>query len=1308
MKSKLLAILCVLSLMGWCHAEETASGNVAAITVGETITEYATLDDAITAANTAGASQAVTVKLLQNVTRTENVALGAAYPITLNLAGFTLDLGSAQLYTQNTGLVTLTGNGTVKNNAATNADYATIQVFTGSALKLDGVTVEGNYCAVKNSGTLEVAAATIKATKFGIGIFGGGQATIGTASGDNTKISVTSGWPAITSAADTGLAESVVVIYGGTFTTTGTQWDERPIYWAGHGALTIYGGTFTNTGSNTSAAGLLQKNGTVAVYGGTFSAKDGIKLVAQGDGTELTTTIQGGTFTGTRSGLYIDAKDSTNMGRLTAYEVTVANGETSTPTFKGGDQGALYTKTDGLGDRTLMTMIGGLYNEDPSTYCSAGYTATETTVEGETLWAVQPAVAQIGEKLYTSLDEAITAAQSDDTVTLLQDVTIAAKLTVDKAITIDLAKHTVTSLVSFVFEVTTGATIQNGTIKDGNIKVKVGSSKGTVTLENLQVSGYPKDTQNNGALYVWQGAVTARQSTFVASYSGGYGVYLGTSATLVSLEKCTIKNSADSTKYALHIATTSTSAEISIKNSIIESQVASANAINVTSSTMATITLGEGNTVLGRVQLARGSSSAWKFVVAGGKFAYEKDGVQLMPFYNSSTKYDIKGALIVTGGSFKVSDVAEYVQGGVLTDKGESEAYRYVVQPLSESCVAYVVTEAGLTEYTSLEAALEAKPTVPVVVWKGASVSDCTALSAVTLTTGPFATLTVSATLKDLLGSGVTLSNAKVTTTDAALSQVSCAGGKLTDGIGFTADNYAGCAGLLAEGYLFDAKTYNVTPIARFKARIGSLGYDAFGSGSAWGTDALEAAVANDSAESQMNDEVILLSNSGDVFVPDTIWIAKPYATFTLDLNGHNVKRFLFTYKDVSDQTTYPHHAQVTIKKGTLNGGVDYGISTNGTVEDVKLTLEQVQIQPAGANSWGIYFPSSGSLFIGEGCSITAGATGIEIRAGELTVKGGTIKSLAESYSVEANGSGTTTVGAGIAVAQHGTKLPLKVTITGGEVSGPVALSEANPQKNLPEAISQVVLDIQGGTFVAQSAAVVTADCTGFVSGGFFSNAVPLAYCATGKVPKTLKAGAEGYQAEAPYTVVAPTSGNFVAVKADGSAVVYESLATVPTDTQVYIAPGAETDSAVEKALASATVTTGPKGELKDATVEVAEVLGGAFTVTQVKDAETQTSETKLSYHYNFGVAGLEVSAKDANGAQVLSVVAKLTEGELPANRTLVGRTLQVVLEKGDGTGATSYSVANPVFNEQGECRVAVPWEEMTHGTNAITVKVVK
>lgn len=379
--------------------------------------------------------------------------------------------------------------------------------------------------------------------------------------------------------------------------------------------------------------------------------------------------------------------------------------------------------------------------------------------------------------------------------------------------------------------------------------------------------------------------------------------------------------------------------------------------------------------------------------------------------------------------------------------------------------------------------------------------------------------------------------------------------------------------------------------------------------------------------------------------------------------------------------------------------------ATEGLVPEIALG-QTAQVTSGGV---GIYGAGYGKWTVAEGAQMSGNLSGIEMRAGELTVNGGTIKSLAKSYSVTTNGSGTTTVGAGIAVAQHGTKLPLKVKITSGKISGPVALSEANPQGNEAEAISQVALDIQGGTFKAQSAAVVTADCTGFISGGYFSNAVPLAYCATGKVPKTLTAEETGYTAEAPHTVVEPTSANFVAVNADGSAEVYESLAKVPNETKVYIAPSAEEGLSVAL---GALATTGPADKPRPTTLtvkEAAEVLGGAFTVSKVTNAEGQTTETKLVYHYNFGVAGLEVNKQATK--LVLSVVAKLTEGELPANRTLVGRTLQVVLEKGekgDGTGVETYSVANPVFNEQGECRVAVPWEAMTHGTNAIRVKVVK
>ena len=119
------------------------------------------------------------------------------------------------------------------------------------------------------------------------------------------------------------------------------------------------------------------------------------------------------------------------------------------------------------------------------------------------------------------------------------------------------------------------------------------------------------------------------------------------------------------------------------------------------------------------------------------------------------------------------------------------------------------------------------------------------------------------------------------------------------------------------------------------------------------------------------------------------------------------------------------------------------------------------------------------------------GATGIEIRAGELNIeKGNKITAKVKPTEVEANGNGATTVGAGIAIAQHTTKLPINVKINGGEISGYTALYESNPEKNQKEDIRKVELLISGGSFTAINDgvnAVYSEDIRGFITGGTFS-----------------------------------------------------------------------------------------------------------------------------------------------------------------------------------------------------------------------------
>ena len=143
----------------------------------------------------------------------------------------------------------------------------------------------------------------------------------------------------------------------------------------------------------------------------------------------------------------------------------------------------------------------------------------------------------------------------------------------------------------------------------------------------------------------------------------------------------------------------------------------------------------------------------------------------------------------------------------------------------------------------------------------------------------------------------------------------------------------------------------------------------------------------------------------------------------------------------------------------------------------------------------------NGAAILNVGKATIAGSTGIEVRAGQMTLNGATVIGKATPMTVKPNGNGTTTDGAGIAVAQHTTKLPIEVTINSGAISGYTAFYESNPQNNAAEDLAKINIAVKGGEFKTingGTVAVYSADKTGFITGGTFTSD-PSAYCATGK-----------------------------------------------------------------------------------------------------------------------------------------------------------------------------------------------------------------
>ena len=149
---------------------------------------------------------------------------------------------------------------------------------------------------------------------------------------------------------------------------------------------------------------------------------------------------------------------------------------------------------------------------------------------------------------------------------------------------------------------------------------------------------------------------------------------------------------------------------------------------------------------------------------------------------------------------------------------------------------------------------------------------------------------------------------------------------------------------------------------------------------------------------------------------------------------------------------------------GTLSGGCGLTINGNikGTENDISVNINGT-IDVTGL---AVYLAGYGKTTINSTASVK-GDTGVEIRAGELTVNGGTIVG-GGNYTSAPNSNGSTVSGAGIAVSQHTTNQEIAVTINGGNISGGVALAQEELQSE--NNAEQVDISVSGGNFKATDA----------------------------------------------------------------------------------------------------------------------------------------------------------------------------------------------------------------------------------------------
>ena len=258
--------------------------------------------------------------------------------------------------------------------------------------------------------------------------------------------------------------------------------------------------------------------------------------------------------------------------------------------------------------------------------------------------------------------------------------------------------------------------------------------------------------------------------------------------------------------------------------------------------------------------------------------------------------------------------------------------------------------------------------------------------------------------------------------------------------------------------------------------------------------------------------EGTIFENHKDGFAPIIAGGSKEdianYTTITIDkdviLKGDYAGIFVDT--DNGGNDSYNNYGLIINMNGSIDltaitdGVSAYGIYvqglnkvTTGNVMQINLDGARIKtgeeaIYAAGYAKWNL-----------KDCTFTAENAAIELRAGEMTIDGGNYTATATEFKCEANGNGSTTQGAALAIAQHTTKKDITVNIKDGTFVGVKALNESNPQENNPS--PQVNLSISNGKFKGE---VTTADVTKFISGGYFTTD-PSAYCVDGKtgIPST-------------------------------------------------------------------------------------------------------------------------------------------------------------------------------------------------------------
>ena len=473
-------------------------------TVGDNT--YKTLAEAIKAAKSGD-----TIKLKKDVT--EDVTIPADKDITLDTAKHTLTNAKEHTITvAYGGKLTVVGGGTIDN--VTNARAS---VYNNGTVLLKNVTIirsktksddpnKNSYYSILNHGEMTIDGATVKAENDNFSSLV-----------ENGYYDYASGYKEGTNAKNPKLHIKNGTFSGGLNTIKNDD----------GGEVVIDDGTFTNI-----AQAVVMNWNVATINGGTYETElAGIhngKYDDSIDKGEL--TINGGTFK--TKNLVCNTFKKSKIGT-----VTIKGGDfTAVENMYGGNKDNDEDKADAAKDGIQVS--GGTFKSKDviADYVAVGFAPAEKE-DGSI--GIEESYATIGDKSYKTLAEAVKAAQSGDTITLVQDVAEDITIPADKDITLDTAKHTLTNVKDHTITVAKGGklTVTGGGTIDNitNAKASV-YNNGTVLLKDVTIirsktkSDNPNKNSyysilNHGEMTIDGATVKAENDNFSSLVENGYQNY---------------------------------------------------------------------------------------------------------------------------------------------------------------------------------------------------------------------------------------------------------------------------------------------------------------------------------------------------------------------------------------------------------------------------------------------------------------------------------------------------------------------------------------------------------------------------------------------------------------------------------------------------------------------------------------------------------------------------------------------------------------------------------------------------------------